>query len=96
MFGRVKDAMADAAETLRQAFAGLKVVEVTAEPFQPRTRGTEVLGAEAAVARRVCLGEEAEAGHAARGSQMQGTGVATDEEGETAGEAGQLAHAGQG
>ncbi len=47
MFGRVKDAMADAAETLRQAFAGLKVVEVTAEPFQPRTRGTEVLGAEA-------------------------------------------------
>ncbi|MFZ1377771.1 MAG: hypothetical protein WAS25_14365, partial [Geothrix sp.] len=47
MFGRVKEAMADAAETLRQAFAGLKVVEVTAEPFQPKTRGTEVLGAEA-------------------------------------------------
>ncbi|MND96108.1 hypothetical protein D3C80_883840 [compost metagenome] len=56
----------------------------------------EVLGTEAAVARRVCLGEEAEAGHAARGRQMQGTCVATDEEGEAAGEAGQLAHAGQG
>jgi len=47
MFGRVKDAMADAAETLRQAFAGLRVVEVTAEPFLPKAGGFAPLGAEA-------------------------------------------------
>ncbi|NWJ41797.1 MAG: hypothetical protein HXX12_12615 [Geothrix sp.] len=46
MFGRVKDAMADAAETLRQAFAGLRVVEVAAEPFLPQARGSAPLGAE--------------------------------------------------
>ena len=43
MFGRVKDAMADAAETLRQAFAGLKVVQVEAEPFRLGTRGSAAL-----------------------------------------------------
>ena len=33
MFGRVRGAMADAAETLRRAFAGLNVVQVLPEPF---------------------------------------------------------------
>ena len=46
MFGRVKDAMADAAETLRRAFAGLKVLEAAPEPFLPRCHGTGVLAAE--------------------------------------------------
>jgi hypothetical protein len=46
MFGRVKDAMADAAETLRRAFAGLKVVEVVPEPFHPLGHGVAALGAE--------------------------------------------------
>ena len=45
MFGRVKEAMADAAETLRQAFAGLKVVEVAPEPFWPRSHGSGTLTA---------------------------------------------------
>lgn len=40
MFGRVKDAMADAAETLRRAFAGLSVVEVAPEPFFPKSHGS--------------------------------------------------------
>jgi hypothetical protein len=40
MFSRVRDAMADAAETLRQAFAGLKVVEVAPEPFALRSHGS--------------------------------------------------------
>jgi len=35
--------MADAAETLRRAFAGLKVVEVVPEPFDLRTQGSPVL-----------------------------------------------------
>lgn len=39
--------MADAAETLRQAFAGLRVVEVTAEPFLPKARSSSTLEAEA-------------------------------------------------
>ena len=43
MFGRVKDAMADAAETLRRAFAGLTVVELAPEPFGPRSHGAAVL-----------------------------------------------------
>ena len=46
MFGRMKDAMADAAETLRQAFAGLKVVQVEAEPFLFGTQGVPLLMAE--------------------------------------------------
>lgn len=46
MLGRVREAVADAAETLRQAFAGLKVTEVAAEPFRPRTGGSWPLGAE--------------------------------------------------
>jgi hypothetical protein len=46
MFGRVKDAMADAAETLRRAFAGLSVVEVVPEPFQLQSHGAAVLSAE--------------------------------------------------
>ncbi len=45
MFGRVKDAMADAAETLRQAFAGLTVVAVAPEPFLPRSHGSATLAA---------------------------------------------------
>lgn len=47
MFGRVREAVADAAETLRQAFAGLQVVEVAAEPFLPQARASSLLGAEA-------------------------------------------------
>lgn len=47
MFGRVREAVADAAETLRQAFAGLRVVEVAAEPFLPQARASSLLGAEA-------------------------------------------------
>lgn len=46
MFGRVKDAMADAAETLRRAFAGLKVVGVAPESFLPRCHGAATLAAE--------------------------------------------------
>ncbi len=46
MFGRVKDAVADAAETLRRAFAGLGVVEVVPEAFHPRGHGAAVLEAE--------------------------------------------------
>ena len=46
MFGRVKDAMADAAETLRRAFAGLKVVEVAPEPFILGCHGAASLAAE--------------------------------------------------
>jgi len=49
MFGRVKEAMADAAETLRQAFAGLRVVEVTAEPFLSKAHGSAPLGVEARI-----------------------------------------------
>ncbi|WLT31121.1 hypothetical protein [Geothrix sp. PMB-07] len=45
MFGKVKNAMADAAETLRQAFSGLKVVEVAAEPFQLRSHASVALAA---------------------------------------------------
>jgi hypothetical protein len=45
MFGRVKDAVADAAETLRRAFAGLEVRSVTPEPFAPRSQGATPLGA---------------------------------------------------
>ncbi|GLH72891.1 hypothetical protein GETHLI_13930 [Geothrix limicola] len=46
MFGRVKDAVADAAETLRRAFAGLNVVEAAPEPFEPLSHGSEGLKAE--------------------------------------------------
>lgn len=46
MFGRVKDAMADAAETLRRAFAGLAVVEVTPEPLSCRSHGAPGLRVE--------------------------------------------------
>lgn len=41
MFGRMKDAVADAAETLRRAFAGLQVVAIMPEPFQLVTRKGE-------------------------------------------------------
>jgi hypothetical protein len=40
MLGRVRGAMADAAETLRRAFTGLAVVEVVPEPFRPRSHGS--------------------------------------------------------
>jgi hypothetical protein len=46
MFSRVKDAVSDAAETLRRAFAGLKVVEVAPEPFSPRSRNCSALQVE--------------------------------------------------
>jgi hypothetical protein len=46
MFGRMKDAMTDAAETLRRAFAGLKVMEVAPEPFLPQCHGTVALAVE--------------------------------------------------
>ena len=47
MFGRVKDAMSDAAETLRRTFAGLNVVAVAPEPFLPRSRTCPALVVEA-------------------------------------------------
>lgn len=46
MFSRVKDAMADAAETLRRAFAGLKVTELAPEPFTSRSHGSAALAAD--------------------------------------------------
>lgn len=46
MFGRVKDVMADATETLRRAFAGLKVFEVAPEPFHPNGQGMLALAAD--------------------------------------------------
>ena len=46
MFGRMKDAMTDAAETLRRAFAGLTVVEVVPEPFAFACHGAASLAAE--------------------------------------------------
>jgi hypothetical protein len=47
MFSRVRGAMADAAETLRQAFAGLTVVELVPEPFLLRSHGSARLSVEA-------------------------------------------------
>ena len=46
MFGRVKDAMADATETLRRAFAGLKVSELSPEPFHLNAGGMLALAAD--------------------------------------------------
>ncbi len=46
MFGQMKDAMADAAETLRRAFAGLKVTELVPEPFILQHRGSAALAVE--------------------------------------------------
>jgi hypothetical protein len=43
MLGRMKDAVADAAETLRRAFAGLKVFEAAPEGFQPQGLGWQAL-----------------------------------------------------
>ena len=45
MLRRVKDAVSDAAETLRRAFAGLNVVELVPEPFRLRSRCSGALGA---------------------------------------------------
>ena len=45
MFGRVKDAVADAAETLRRAYAGVAVVELTPEPFRIRHHASVALAA---------------------------------------------------
>lgn len=47
MYQRMKDAVSDAAETLRRAFAGLKVVEVAPEPFRLRSHESSALRAEA-------------------------------------------------
>jgi hypothetical protein len=46
MFDRVKGAMADAAETLRRAFAGLKVLEAVPEPFLLQCHGSMALAVE--------------------------------------------------
>lgn len=46
MFGRMKDAVADAAETLRRAFAGLTVVELRPEPFRLQAQGSSPLAVE--------------------------------------------------
>jgi len=46
MFRRVRGAMADAAETLRRAFAGLPVVTVVPEPFHPGSRRGVLLAVE--------------------------------------------------
>jgi hypothetical protein len=46
MLGRVKEAVADAAETLRRAFAGVAVVEAPPDTFAPRGHRTEALAAE--------------------------------------------------
>jgi len=46
MLGRVKEAMADAAETLRRAFAGLQVRVVLPEPFVLQSHGTVALAAD--------------------------------------------------
>ncbi len=43
MFGRVRGAMADAAETLRRTFAGLPVVTVVPEPFHPGSHRGDLL-----------------------------------------------------
>lgn len=50
MFGRVKDAVSDAAETLRRAFSSLAVIEAPPEPFLPRSHGSSWLGAVARAA----------------------------------------------
>jgi len=46
MLGRVKEAMADAAETLRRAFGGIVCVELPPEPFRVRNHASAALGAE--------------------------------------------------
>lgn len=45
MYQRMKDAVSDAVETLRRAFAGLKVVELAPGPFLLQSHGTEGLSA---------------------------------------------------
>ena len=57
MFGRMKDAMADAAETLRQAFAGLTVVEAQPGPFLLHSHGSAALAAEPRAALEVPVAE---------------------------------------
>lgn len=47
MLRRMKDAVSDAAETLRRAFAGLKVVEVAPESFRLRSHNSADLRADA-------------------------------------------------
>jgi len=47
MFGAMKEAMADAAETLRRAFAGLEVKELVPGAFSLRSRGSAPLAVEA-------------------------------------------------
>lgn len=44
MLGRVREAVADAAETLRRAFSDLAVTTVVPEPFQPQGHGSAGLG----------------------------------------------------
>ena len=43
MFGKVREAMADAAETLRRAYSGLAVVDVAPERFRARGHGSPLL-----------------------------------------------------
>lgn len=47
MLGRVREAVADAAETLRRAFSDLAVTEVVPEPFRLCSHGSAGLGATA-------------------------------------------------
>jgi hypothetical protein len=49
MFKGVKNAVADAAETLRRAFAGLKVRELAPEPFLVQRAGADLLSASSRV-----------------------------------------------
>jgi hypothetical protein len=69
MFGRMKDAMADAAETLRRAFAGLGVTAVAPEPFVPVSQGMGLPQAEP------CVGLEPPVAHS-RGMALLRDGVA--------------------
>ena len=43
MFGKVREVMADAAETLRRAYSGLAVVDVAPERFRARGHGSPLL-----------------------------------------------------
>jgi len=47
MFRRVRNAVADVAETLRRAYAGLPVVAVMPEPFRVHPQGAAILAASA-------------------------------------------------
>ncbi|WP_306591223.1 hypothetical protein [Geothrix sp. 21YS21S-4] len=58
MLGRMKEAMADAAETLRRTFAGATVVAAPPEAFLLQTRGSEMVGAVGRDGLEVLRGED--------------------------------------